>query len=278
MIDFDERACGQVLRIGDLNRTMETERIVPETCVRHVEWLKQIDSTNNHALQMLASLNPPMPFLIGSDEQTAGRGRGANRWWGASGSLMFSLGVDMPALGLPPTSWPRFSLLTGLAVSETLVSFLPAARVGLKWPNDVWIDGRKVCGILIEQSDRAADRLVIGVGLNVNNSFQDASDEQRQIATSMTDAASGLQFSRTDVLITFLNSWRRLAAELADGDLNLVERWSHLCVLSGNPVMLTDGHRETTGICAGIDDDGSLLLRTAFSLERCYAGTVRLLT
>jgi len=256
---------------------METERILAETCVRHVEWLNQIDSTNNRALQMLATSDREIPFLIGSDEQTAGRGRGVNRWWGAHGSLMFSLGVDMPALGLTPTSWPRFSLLTGLAVSETLISLLPSTRIGLKWPNDVWIDGRKVCGILIEQSDRSTDRLVIGVGLNVNNSFQDASVEQRQIATSMTDAASGRQFSRTEVLITFLNCWQVLAAELADGELNLVERWSHLCVLSGNPVILTDGHRETTGICAGIDDDGSLLLRTAFSLERCYAGTVRLL-
>lgn len=266
------------MKANTIELPMQPDRILAETCVRHVEWLNQIDSTNNRALQMLATSERETPFLIGSDEQTAGRGRGANRWWGTSGSLMFSLGVDMPALGLRPTAWPRFSLLTGLAVSETLISFLPAARVGLKWPNDVWIGGRKVCGILIEQSDRSADRLVIGVGLNVNNSFRDAPDDQRRIAISMTDAAGDNQFSRTDVLIMFLNCWRRLAAELADGELNLVERWSHQCVLSGKPVTLTDGHRETTGICAGIDDDGSLLLRTAFSLERCYAGTVRLLT
>ena len=257
--------------------TIDVNRVRSETKFDQVEWLDEVDSTNTFALQRAGDSRTPTPFLIGASRQHSGRGRGANRWWGADGALMFSVGVEMPALGLVAEEWPRFSLITGLAIAEALSSLHPAGRVGVKWPNDVWLNGRKVCGILIEQVDRVPQRLIVGIGVNVNNSFADAPDEQRHIATSMKDAAGGVDFSRTDVLIAFLNHWDALIKQLAEGDLNLVDRWSHACVLSGRPIIVTSGERELTGICAGIDDDGCLLLRTEWTLERCYAGTVRLL-
>jgi BirA family biotin operon repressor/biotin-[acetyl-CoA-carboxylase] ligase len=241
------------------------------------EWLPEVDSTNDLALARANQPGFQSPLLIGADSQTAGRGRGSNRWWGASGALMFSIVSDMSQLGLTQAAWPRFSLVTGLAISETLASFVSSMAVGLKWPNDVWLGRQKVCGILIEQSEQFPERLVIGVGLNVNNSFRDAPAENRAIATSMADATGGMTFSRTEVLLEFLSQWRRLTEQLASGQIDLVERWSRLCVLTGNPVVLTNGRNETTGVCAGIDSDGALLLRTAFSVERHYAGTVRLL-
>ena len=256
---------------------IDVSRLLAETCLRQVEWLDQVDSTNDRALSIANQPVMESPLLIGADRQTAGRGRGVNRWWGAEGSLMFSILADMSQLRLSPADWPRFSLVTGLALSETLASFLPAVTVGLKWPNDVWLGRRKVCGILIEQCDRYPNRLVIGIGLNVNNSFESASDEQQRIATSMADAARGALFSRTDVLIDFLARWRLLTEHLANNEINLAERWSRKCVLTGHPVTLTNGNSETTGVCAGIDGDGALLLRAAFATQRHYAGTVRLL-
>lgn len=190
---------------------------------------------------------------------------------------MFSIGVDMSEFGLTMHEWPRFSLVTGLAIAEMLRLFLPRSNVGLKWPNDVWIDGRKVCGILIEQCDRVPNRLVVGVGINVNNSFAEAPPEQRTIAISMKDADTTRTFSRTDVLIEFLAQWRSLTKQLAETEFDLADRWSRACVLSGRAVTVTGGDRETSGICVGIDEDGCLLLRTAFTLERHYAGTVRLM-
>lgn len=255
---------------------IDVRRLLSETCLQHVEWLTEIDSTNNRALIEASQHSVELPRLIGADHQTAGRGRGANSWWGADGSLMFSVLTDMRQFGLVTQDWPRFSLVTGLAIAETLSSYLPLVSVGLKWPNDIWLGRKKVCGILIEQSDRNPDRLVIGVGLNVNNSFVEAPDNQRQIATSMIDEAEGTSFSRTDVLVDFLKCWRVIIDQLARDELNLVERWSRKCVLTGLPVTLTHGNTATTGLCQGIDHDGALLLRTAFALERHYAGTVRL--
>lgn len=254
---------------------VDTARLLAETCLRNVEWLEEVGSTNDRALEISTNPSIETPYLIGTDRQSAGRGRGSNRWWGADGSLMFSLVVGMSDLNLTPADWPRFSLVTGLAVSETLSAFLPGADVGVKWPNDVWLNGRKVSGILIEQCERQSDRLIVGIGLNVNNSFDTAPDELKSLATSMTDAAAGTDFSRTDVLITFLSRWRILTSLLAENEMNLAERWSRLCVLSGHPVTVSHGNQVTTGVCAGIDGDGALLLRTAFNLERHYAGTVR---
>ncbi len=256
---------------------MDIPRLLAETELKKVAWFEEVDSTNDRALQLAIQPELPTPYLIGADRQVSGRGRGTNRWWGSDGSLMFSVVVDMTSFGLMPVDWPRFSLVTGLAISTMLSSFLPGSAVGLKWPNDVWVQGRKVCGILIEQCDRSPNRLIVGIGLNVNNSFEGAPEDLRQIATSMTDSASGNIFSRTDVLVRFLNEWKTLTQYVADGSINLVERWSRACVLSGYPVKIINGNLESIGVCAGIDSDGALLLRTAFALEKHYAGTVRLL-
>ena len=254
---------------------IDVPRLLAETCLRQAEWLSQIESTNDRALALADVTDVELPLLIGADRQTSGRGRGTNRWWGADGALMFSILIELPRFGLLPVNWPRFSLVTGLALSETLSAFVPSGNVGLKWPNDVWLGRKKVCGILIEQSNRCPERLVIGIGLNVNNSFETAPEEQRRVATSMIDALPGPPFSRTEVLIDFLNRWRLLTEHLANEEINLVERWSRKCVLTGHPVTLISGKTETSGVCEGIDADGALLLRTAFAMEKHYAGTVR---
>ena len=255
---------------------IDMPRLLSETCLRQAEWHDQVDSTNDRASVLAARPEIEMPLLIGADQQTEGRGRGANRWWGAEGSLMFSILVDMCQFGLASSDWPRFSLVTGLAVAETLATFLPSVSIGLKWPNDVWLGHRKASGILIEQCDQFPNRVVVGIGLNVNNSFVMAPEEQRRSATSMSDDAHGRQFDRTEILLDFLTRWRSLSQRLAEDDINLVEQWSRWCVLTGHPVMLSQGKQETIGVCAGIDANGALLLRTGFALERHYAGTVRL--
>jgi BirA family transcriptional regulator, biotin operon repressor / biotin---[acetyl-CoA-carboxylase] ligase len=256
---------------------IDIPRLLAETDLQKAEWFEEVDSTNNRALDIAIQPILQMPYLVGAENQQSGRGRGTNRWWGSDGSLMFSVVVDMGNLGLSPIDWPRFSLVTGLAIASTLTFFVPGIAVGLKWPNDVWLQGRKVCGILIEQCDRYPDRLIVGIGLNVNNSFALAPDELQTIATSMTDSANGANFSRTDVLIRFLNEWKTLTGHIAEGSINLVERWSRACVLSGHPVKITNGNQIAIGVCAGIDSDGALLLRTAFSVEKHYAGTARIL-
>lgn len=253
---------------------IDIEQLVAETFIRQGQWHSELPSTNTRAVELAADAAIETPFLIGTTEQTAGRGRGNNRWWATGGTLMFSVLLDMQHLGLPQVEWPRFSLGTALSVAETIEAFLPNVAVGLKWPNDVWIGARKTCGILIEQSDRAPGRLVVGIGLNVNTQFNFAPDELRSIATSM-HGESGQQFALQDVLIRLLQRWEINIREQRDAGWDLCRLWSRLCVLSGRMVRITSATGDLTGECLGIADDGALRVAGAGGIHNCYAGTVR---
>lgn len=253
---------------------IDLDQLVAETFIRQGQWHRELPSTNTQAIELAADSDIETPFLIGATEQTAGRGRGGNRWWASGGTLMFSVLLDMQTLGLPQVEWPRFSLGTALSVAETIEAFLPNVAVGLKWPNDVWIGARKTCGILIEQSDRAPGRLVVGIGLNVNTQFNSAPDELRSIATSM-HGESGQRFSLQDVLIRLLQRWEINIREQRDGEWDLCRLWSRLCVLSGRVVRVTSATGDLTGECLGIADDGALRIACGGGTHHCYAGTVR---
>ncbi len=245
------------------------------TFVRQLEWHDEIGSTNDQALLLADQSWVETPCLIGATRQVSGRGRGANRWWSGEGALTFSVLFDMPQLGIAQIEWPQFSLVTGLSVAETLEVFLPDSTVGLKWPNDVWLAGRKVCGILIEQPDRAPGRLVAGLGWNVNTQFLFAPDDLLAIATSMRDV-SGKTFLAEDVLLCFLQRWETNLESLAAGSFDLLAGWNRFCVLRDHRVRVSTGEVDLTGDCHGIAPDGALLVDDGQKSHRCYAGTVRL--
>ncbi len=254
---------------------IDTEHLLTTTFLRHAEWLDETGSTNDLALQWANDSAVATPCLIGATRQSAGRGRGANRWYGSDGTLMFSVLFDMTSLGIAQHLWPQFSLVTGLSVAETLEVFLPQSVVGLKWPNDVWLDGRKVCGILIEQPDRMPGRLVAGLGWNVNTAFAAAPEEIRAIATSMRDT-SGSLVDENDVLRCFLQRWEANLTQLADGSFDLAARWARFCVLRDRRIRVSATEPECTGTCLGIASDGVLLVNDGHQTRRYYAGTVRL--
>ena len=254
---------------------IDADRLMASTFVRRLEWHNEIGSTNDRALQLAGDLSVETPCLIGTTRQLSGRGRGANRWWSGEGALTFSVLFDVPTLGIAQLDWPRFSLVTGLTVAETLEVFLPHEAVGLKWPNDVWLAGRKVCGILIEQPDRAPGRLVAGLGWNVNTSFSSAPDELRAIATSMREL-TGSDLVIEDVLRCFLQRWEANLELLAAGNFDLIAGWSRFCVLRNRVVRVSSLGAELTGACRGIAADGALLIDNGNVTHRCYAGTVRL--
>src|SRR5438034_451345 len=102
----------------------------------------------------------------------AGRGRGTNRWWSADGALTFSLVLEAPQERLPMSRWPQVALVAGVAVCEALERMAPRAEMRVKWPNDVYLAGRKICGILSESVPARRDRIVVGIGVNVNNRVQ----------------------------------------------------------------------------------------------------------
>ena len=159
---------------------------------------------------------------------------------------------------------------------ESLQQLRPGLEIGLKWPNDVYVQGRKICGILVEVPPRSPDRIVVGIGLNVNNSFQHAPPAVAATAISLREVA-GYSFNLTNVLIRLLSQLADHLAALARDDAALATRWKSLCMLSGRQIQVEAGQRTTGGICQGIDESGALLVDTTSGQEMCISGIVTVL-
>lgn len=242
--------------------------IAAQTPIASLEYQPEVGSTNDWALSLAADEDRLWPLLVLAAQQTGGRGRGVNRWWSASGALTFSLVVDAAERGLPLERWPSLALLSGLAVCETLHQLYPPGMFGLKWPNDVYLGGRKLCGILVEAPSHRG-RIVVGVGINVNNSFAGAPTELRERATSLCDAAGG-PFDLSEVLIAVVE---RMIERMQSADL-LAEDFGRYCLLTGRLVQIESGQERIVGRCLGIDAHGALLVQTESGQRRVHAGTV----
>ncbi len=258
-------------------------RTVLETFIQRAELHDEVGSTNDVALERERTLElpaggdqtdaAPAALLVVSRRQTSGRGRGANAWWSNDGSLLFSLLLDAPSLGLQPQHWPRVSLAAALAVGEAIESMVEGLRVRLKWPNDVFLSGKKLCGILVESPPHASGKLVIGVGINVNNSFQAAPPDLAGIATSLLDA-TGETLHRTDLLCRILSALDRNLFLLSQNEWELDNIWRERCLLRGKPVRLLVGDRRIRGTCLEVNREGALVLQTEGGAEPFFAGIV----
>ncbi|MHC4878759.1 MAG: biotin--[acetyl-CoA-carboxylase] ligase [Planctomycetota bacterium] len=259
------------------SRWFDLEELLASTFCRSVRFQRECRSTNDLALtEQQAAADHALPRLLTTDAQTAGRGRGSNQWWAGEGSLAFSLRITPADFSVGRSQWPLVSLATALAVGDVLAEFGSAAPVGLKWPNDVQLGGRKVSGILVEPPPGNEDELVIGVGINVLNSLADAPEELRSIATSLVDETQEeVTCSPGDVLQRVLQCLEVELQRLASEQLTLRERWQSRCVLTGHRVSLEAGGQRIEGHCHGVDESGAILLDIDGDVRPWFGGIVR---
>jgi BirA family biotin operon repressor/biotin-[acetyl-CoA-carboxylase] ligase len=252
----------------------DIDRILAETFIEHVDYQREIGSTNDRALQLAKEPAVAARLLVLADKQTVGRGRGANSWWAADGALTFSVLLKAEAISLPPSRWPQLALATGLAVADALDDVLRGnAAVALKWPNDVYLSNRKVCGILVETADGPSARLVVGIGINVNNRADTAPSELRDKAISVCEVAERT-LPLADVLSRVLQRLASRLSWIASCESELQDEWHSRCLLTGRRVQIETGPRHLVGTCLGIDVDGALLLETNDRREKCLSGVV----
>ncbi len=231
-----------------------------------------LGSTNDCAKRLAEGDPGELPLLIVSDEQTSGRGRGANRWWTGRGSLAFSLLLDTSPLGANRASLPLVAVAAGVAVVEAIAPLVPNHVVGIHWPNDVYIDDRKLAGILVEVPlDR---RCVVGIGLNVNNSLCEAPCELQQSVTTLREL-TGVMHAPTEILLGILTGLEGLLGQLAREPETVAAKANSLCLQHGRMLSVQQGNRSITGRCAGIDADGGLVLETADGRQKVFSGTLR---
>jgi BirA family transcriptional regulator, biotin operon repressor / biotin---[acetyl-CoA-carboxylase] ligase len=252
----------------------DISRIVNETSVRHVEYHATLPSTSTTAFELLQPLMQVSPSVVLTSEQTAGRGRKGNAWWSTAGALTFTLVINSDELPMTSERRPMISLAAGLAVRDALQAHAPDHEFLLKWPNDVYTGEQKICGILVEQHSIAERQAVlIGIGVNVNNSLRDAPTDVAQRATSLFDL-EGHSLELTSVLISILQRLDFRIGQLSTQPRMALSEANRHNLLTGRTVTLQLADQTVTGTCIGIDEEGQLVLQSETALHRCSSGIV----
>lgn len=258
-----------------------------------VEVLPEIDSTNSELMRRFrgsASVAPrPEPLLLVAEQQTAGRGRLGRSWHSRrGGSLTFSLGLP-----LQPADWSGLSLVVGISLAESLDPANGAGhgappgspRIGLKWPNDLWLgrpqpDGqgyRKLAGILVETASWEGLRyLVIGVGLNISPvelSDTAASPLGAMAPGCLQDLAPGIDAPQA--LLRLLPPLVQAVQAFEQfGFAPFQARFAARDVLAGQPVRLSDGTGAAEGTAHGVGENGALRVHTAAGMKEITSAEV----
>jgi len=221
------------------------------------------DSTNERAKD-LALRGAPHGTIVTAGEQTAGRGRQGRTWVAPPGSALL-LSVLLRDLGKAQAHLP---LAAALAVCDACERAAPVS-CRIKWPNDVWIDGRKVAGILIEGRPQEG-WAVLGVGVNVSTREGDFPPELRDIATSLGAASGRASAPASDDLLALLTE--SLETRLSDKPKAIVAAWRERDALEGRKVQWQSGE----GVADGINEDGALIVQTPSGRVFLDAGEVHL--
>ncbi len=227
----------------------ELQRAAPKW-VRFFHYYEEIESTNDEA-RCLAEQGADHGTVVLADHQLAGRGRRGAVWLSEPGSgLLFSV-VLRPSY--PRRYWNRLALSSGLAVVDVLRDEW-GIHAELKWPNDIYIDGKKLAGILVESQD---DFAIVGIGLNV-----DASPDG-EVATSLAEhygQKNSYDLTREQVLASLLDGIDEEAKKCADGFGGQIARIRKYCWLTGKNVTFMSNGQSVSGRVLGVGEDGGLLV------------------
>lgn len=254
---------------------LDTERLRAElsdadSLWRAVEVLPATGSTNAD-LAARARAGEAAGLVLATDHQLAGRGRLGRTWEAPAGSSISMSVLLRPEREHPAWTW--LPLLAGLAVADSLRAIAGVAAV-LKWPNDVLVDGGKICGILAERVDTPTGAAcVLGMGINVH-----LSADQLPVpgATSLAILRPGRSFVRVEVMATVLAALALLYHRWEDGrDAQLRREYQARCDTLGRTVRVLSADASTVeGQAVGVDAEGRLHIRTAAGTRAFAAGEV----
>jgi len=231
--------------------------IAPQRIGQRLYCLKRVDSTNRIA-KLLATRAVPDGTIVVADHQTAGRGRYDRSWIAPHGSSILCSVVLYPSVQANQSA--RITMLSSLAVCAAIREHCPL-QPKIKWPNDIYIGTKKVCGILTEYNVDAekVKWMVVGIGINVNfdtTCYPDISD----IATSLYNEGGSL-ISRVSLLKSLIMNFDNLYLQfLLNGFPDLVRLWKQQSCILDKPVSVSDNVTTVHGIARDITSDGYLLI------------------
>jgi BirA family transcriptional regulator, biotin operon repressor / biotin---[acetyl-CoA-carboxylase] ligase len=265
------RSVPDVLHADDLLARLEPGMVVG----RDIRVFQETTSTND-VVDKLGRDGVKEGVVVFAEAQSKGRGRLGRSWLSARGKgLWFSLLLRPP---LPPQSATQITVASATAMARALRQ-AAGLRVEIKWPNDILINDRKVCGILTEMTAELdkINFIVLGIGVNVNFNASDFPPDLRKTATSLL-IETGRPTRRSELAATIL---RELDADYAQVRASrfetVADEWEANCTTIGREVEITCGNRAVQGRAESLDPEGALLVRTQHGhLERIIGGDVTL--
>jgi BirA family biotin operon repressor/biotin-[acetyl-CoA-carboxylase] ligase len=238
---------------------------------------RETDSTNTRARD-LAERDYPEGTLVIAENQTAGRGRMGRSWHSPAG-----MGICMSIILRPrlsPGDAPLITLMTAVAVAETLISLLHL-NVRIKWPNDILVGDKKMAGILTEMSvaNDAVRYVIMGLGMNVNTPFEILPDDISATATSVF-IETGKRFERAEIVRTFLKLFEYYYQLLqGSGSEQILSRWKEHSGIIGQRIKVDAISSTFVGRVIDIDRSGALLLEDeSGNVQSIISGDVSIIT
>lgn len=250
------------------------EELNTKTMGQSVVFFDETDSTNTRARE-LAENGAKEGTLVIAESQSKGRGRKGRSWYTDKGEGIFLSLVLRPKL--TPSEVAITTLMTAVAMVEALKS-VTDADPAIKWPNDLLIGGKKICGILTELSTEmdAVNYIIVGLGININSREENFPEEIKDIATSLY-METGVKYHRKDITKRFLESFEYYYEILNRRDFGtILDAWKANSDTIGRRVEIDIFDRKITGMVEDIESSGELkVLTDDGDIERIISGDVR---
>ncbi len=236
----------------------ELQRDLPTRYIgREIHYYLEVDSTNEVA-KRFAKDGAPEGTIVIAESQHSGRGRRGKKWLSPSGGVWMTI-ILRPDI-LPPKA-PQLTLVTGVAVAETLKQEC-SLDVGIKWPNDILIGEKKVCGILTEAktSPKGLEYVVVGVGIDLNVDVNAFPPELREGATSLKQELEKEIYS-VELVQSFLENFEKLYNDFKNGKFpEILMEWRKHSKTIGAKVEVHKRGKVVRGQAVGITNEGILIL------------------
>jgi len=248
----------------EIKRNLKTEFVG-----RQIHHFDELASTNLRARQIAS--DSPNGTIIVAERQLEGRGRMGREWSSPPDGIYLSM-ILKP--GIPPDHIHRLTLVAGVAAAEVLNEL--GLKAEIKWPNDILINGKKVCGILTEMDAEmnAVNYVIIGIGINANTDLDMLPPITRIGATSIKEEL-GREVDRVAITQNFLERFERHYVTFLTGDLHpVLEYWREHSSTIGRRVKIVTKFRTIVGEAVGIDHDGALIVELDDgTVEKAITGT-----
>lgn len=230
-------------------------------------YFEEISSTNDY----IKSKNFPDGTVVVAETQTAGKGRKGRRWISSYGKGLYFSVLLKPHLEISFLS--KLSLLFVYAVFETLQKYLPEQlSLKIKWPNDIYLNGKKLAGFLIDTAveNNEITKVIVGIGININNQLEDFQD--LDVATSLK-IETGKMFDRKELLAAVLKSIEEEYYQFLETKFfNIKKIEKNLLWLFESVKIVDDGKTLFEGVIEGLNDDGALKIKSGDELKLVYVG------